>query len=308
MKKIIHLSDLHVLTKHYVELNICNDLILNGEEFVKNAPPGDTVIVITGDLSNCGAYYTEYIDNARGFVDGLKGKGYEVFVAPGNHDYSGYFGLNLSQDAATRFRNSFYGTRYDIFPKIDVVSSDGKKTAFIGLDSMEGYLFKAQGKFVGGWYACDMCVGLFGSKQLEILKTKLESDDRITSSDYRVMYFHHNPFYEEYGWNIADVNDLWDVIESTKTKIDALLFGHDHNFNGKNNGESVFDGYKSIPRCYDASSTTGHLVSKRSKTPVSQKRSMGLESKMPAKNPSHKKLPDVRYFDLSKSGVRLISL
>jgi len=311
MKKIVHFSDLHILDSHYKEYKICNKKIVNNKIFEEKAPPDDTIIVITGDLCNCGAYNeynVKYINNANNFVTDLRDKGYEVFVVPGNHDYSGHFGIFLSQDAATKFRKTFFGTRYDIFPKVDYIESDDKKIALIGLDSMEGYLFKAQGKYIGGWYSCNMCIGLFGEKQLNILKDRFIKDNELKNSDYKVLYFHHNPFYEEYGWNIDDINDLWNVIKSTETKIDLMLFGHDHKFHAEGDVESEYNGYKSIPFCYDASSTTGHIINDRSRINLDALDTLKKESQEPDKNASRVKIPRIRCIDIKNQKLNLIAV
>ena len=66
----------------------------------------------------------------------------------------------------------------------------------------------------------------------------------------------------------------------------VLLFGHDHNFSGKENGESVFDGYKSIPRCYDG--LTILLVERHTKMCF-----IGRDNKR----------PDTLFIDRKKSGI-----
>jgi len=72
---IAHLSDLHFGMPEYVE-----ELGDNVLKKIKEIRP--ELIVITGDITNCG--YLEDYEKAKKFIDLLEGK--RKLIVPGNHD------------------------------------------------------------------------------------------------------------------------------------------------------------------------------------------------------------------------------
>ena len=124
MKKIIHLSDLHI---GHEECGERFRTIIDNITFLKQ-PAKNYIIVITGDIVD-NANHNEQTDEAVAAISQLEKNGYRVLVVPGNHDYgNGALGDN-------RFVNVFkvrYFKNRDIgYPKLDIIS----KIAFIGLDS-----------------------------------------------------------------------------------------------------------------------------------------------------------------------------
>lgn len=82
MKKIIHLSDLHIGHK---------DCYAKAKQIVHNIiermqPSSDYVIVFTGDFAN-NAYHQDQHHLAAQLVTQLKESSFEVLMIPGNHDY-----------------------------------------------------------------------------------------------------------------------------------------------------------------------------------------------------------------------------
>ena len=82
MKKIIHLSDLHI---GYGDLGDRFGCVTNNIIFGKQ-PANQYVIVITGDIVESAFARTGY-DEPEAHIERLRTAGYTVLVAPGNHDY-----------------------------------------------------------------------------------------------------------------------------------------------------------------------------------------------------------------------------
>lgn len=232
MKKIIHLSDIHVGYKDFDQRfqSIIQALIRK-----MGSAAGDCVIVITGDVVD-NANDTESFQKVSGGLDELRGAGFlHILIVPGNHDCgSGDWGDRTLMKA---FQRAFYG-REIIFPKKDII--DG--IAFIGLDSMAAELH---------WYDRIWAEGELGTAQLKRLAAMLEEDD-VRACRKRVIYLHHHPFRWRPVHQLKDAGKLKRVLTSAMDKqisIDALLFGHNHQGNAHN-------GKWGIARCYDAGTAT----------------------------------------------------
>lgn len=229
MKKIIHLSDLHIGHK---------DCEKKFEIIISNItrrmqPAKDFVVVITGDLAdNANKPYQR--EKAALAVEKLKAQGYHVLVVPGNHDYGTGTVGNIKN--VELFKERFFGSHEIQYPKLDII--DG--VAFIGLDSTAGELH---------WHDRIFAQGELGKEQLDRLRSVLESES--VSGLKKVVYLHHHPFDYKIGRQLKDSDDLREVIEN---KIDALLFGHYHR--SKTGAAKVFHGTWGISRCYNAGTAT----------------------------------------------------
>jgi 3',5'-cyclic AMP phosphodiesterase CpdA len=234
MKKIIHISDLHVGYKDFRERFkiIADNLILE-----KGDKADQYVIVITGDLVD--RPHTKKRDNykdVKDILDYLKQSGFKhILVVPGNHDYGS--GSKGNKKFVPLFKEIFFNGEAE-YPKLDIIGD----IAFIGLDSMAEELH---------WYDNLWSQGELGKKQLKRLKILLE-EEKTRSCKKRVIYLHHHPF----GWRplheLKDSRKLKVVLTQARKKdisIDAILFGHNHQ--GK-----AHNGRWGIERCYDAGTTT----------------------------------------------------
>ncbi len=229
MKKIIHLSDLHI--GH----DDCTDnfrLII--EKITESKQPAeDYIIVITGDIVDNANHYA-FTDEAVSLIGQVERSGYRVLVVPGNHDYgTGVIGNPKFQGI---FRKKYFRTRRIRFPKLDIIDD----IAFIGLDSMADELH---------WLDRFFSEGELGQTQLRRLKRILNRPE-ITDLK-KVVYLHHHPFDYKAGMQLKDSHDLKKIIEN---RIDMLLFGHYHadaGAAGKNN-----NGTWGIIRCYNGGSST----------------------------------------------------
>lgn len=259
MRKIIHLSDIHCSERralkfeHLVERICCN------------FRPEECVVCITGDLVD-DAYREDAFEAPLGQVQKLRGRGYEVLVVPGNHDYGG--GSKFSRDVqrqVVRFKKMFFSHQRhikdpcssDFYPNIDIIGGDGEEIAFLGLDSNEGEL--------GIWYRRYGADGRFGKRQLSRLKNILYNDEDVLSCRYRVIYFHHHAYscvlpevIEEFH-ELHDRKDLGRLIlqyheDHPGLRIDALLYGHEHYFKKED------PGLWGVQRCYDAGTSTGKIT------------------------------------------------
>ena len=84
MKRIIHMSDLHVGYRDFDERfgAICDNLIAQ-----RGDQASDCVIVITGDLVD-DANDSDSYPKVKRWLEHLRGAGFgHILVVPGNHDY-----------------------------------------------------------------------------------------------------------------------------------------------------------------------------------------------------------------------------
>jgi 3',5'-cyclic AMP phosphodiesterase CpdA len=233
MKKIIHLSDLHI---GYSDMEERFQVIIKNIVFSKQ-PASNYVIVITGDLVERAT--SPNYEGAKMCVDKLKEEGYTVLPVPGNHDYSNL--LFAVKKNVGRFKETYFDEPKQPYPKLDIIGETGEKIAFIGLDSMAEELHWYDSMWANGE------VGAGKGEQLERLEKMLKSDS-VTSCKYKVVYLHHHPFEPLHAKHkLKDAEEFCNTLKNHK--IDALLFGHNHY--GKK-----WNGCLGIPRCYDGGSST----------------------------------------------------
>ena len=225
MKKIIHLSDLHV---GYQVCGAKFARIVTNIIFTKE-PAVNYVVVVTGDLVETALQEQNYAE-VKASLDRLTNAGFTVLVAPGNHDYgTGWLG---SPAYVTAFKQTFFGTTTVEYPKLDIIEG----VAFIGLDSMAEEV---------NWYDMLFAQGELGRAQLKRLTALLKRED-VSQCEKRVVYLHHHPFSPQPLHELKDSERLRQAIQN---KVDVLLFGHNHE--GK-----TWNGKWGIPRCYDGGSST----------------------------------------------------
>jgi len=232
MKKIIHLSDLHV---GYQECGRRYQKIVD-QLISKFSDKADKfVIVITGDLVDNAHIQEDYVLVKEGF-NALKQVGFkDILVIPGNHDYG--TGSKGDKKFVKIFQEHFFNDT-NSYPRKVIIEN----CAFIGLDSIAEELH---------WYDALWSEGELGDEQLGRLSALLEGDD-VRACMGRVIYFHHHPFDARPLHELKDSKKLKKVLEDIRGKnisIDALLYGHNHA------GES-HNGHWGISRCYDGGSAT----------------------------------------------------
>jgi predicted MPP superfamily phosphohydrolase len=229
MKKIIHLSDLHV---GHEECGVKFRAIIDNITFLKQ-PAKNYIVLITGDIVD-NATQSEQIDEAVEAIEQLEERGYKVLVVPGNHDYG--TGVRGDKKYVDVFKERYFKSREISYPKLDIIG----KIAFIGLDSTAEEMH---------WNDRFFSEGEVGKEQLTRLKKILKKPE--VTSRKKVVYLHHHPFDFKLGMQLKDNNELKKIIEN---KIDALLFGHYH-ANPVSAGK-IFHGAWGIARCYNAGSST----------------------------------------------------
>jgi|LGVC01.1.fsa_nt_gb 3',5'-cyclic AMP phosphodiesterase CpdA len=236
MKRIIHMSDLHV---GHEDLGDRFRAIIRNLKSEKEDKPEEYVILITGDLVDT-ANQVRY-DEVKTGLDSLKDFGFKhILLVPGNHDYGS--GSKAEKKFVRLFKQTFFDKQIQ-YPKLDIIGDRDGDIAFIALDSMAEELH---------WYDELFGDGELGERQLQDLKLLLHRDD-VRSCRFRVIYLHHHPFDAFPLYQLKDSEELKGVLKDTiKTEIsiDALLYGHNHL--GK-----VHNGHWGIPRCYDAGTATG---------------------------------------------------
>jgi predicted MPP superfamily phosphohydrolase len=229
MKKIIHLSDLHI---GHEDCGTRFRAIVDNITFLKQ-PAKNYIVLITGDIVD-NANHSEYIAEAVDAIGQLEERGYKVLVVPGNHDYgTGAMGNKKFVDL---FKEKYFKSREISYPKLDIIG----KIAFIGLDSTAEELH---------WNDRFFSEGELGKEQLKRLK-KMLKEPKVASRK-KVVYLHHHPFDFKLGMQLKDNKELRKIIEN---KIDMLLFGHYH-LNPASAGK-IFHGAWGITRCYNAGSST----------------------------------------------------
>ena len=229
MKKIIHLSDLHI---GHEECGPNFRAIIDNIAFLKQ-PAGNYIVLITGDIVD-DATKSEQVDEAVNAIEQFEDRGYKVLVVPGNHDYgTGVLGDKKFVDL---FKERYFKSRKISYPKLDIIN----KIAFIGLDSTAEELH---------WHDRFFSEGELGKGQLKRLK-KMLNEPKVASRK-KVVYLHHHPFDFKLGMQLKNSNDLKKIIEN---KIDMLLFGHYHA--DPASAGKIFHGAWGIKRCYNAGSST----------------------------------------------------
>ncbi|MBI5678443.1 MAG: metallophosphoesterase, partial [Planctomycetes bacterium] len=223
MKKIIHLTDLHI-GFNGLETRL-NDIVNNICK--RETPAGDYVIVITGDLvedaTQSGSYY-----KVTPYLDRLKAKGFTVLVIPGNHDYG--TGTSGKIEYVSKFKKCFFGDSYEntnpFYPILGQPPEFGLigNIAFIGLDSMEAAV-NTKNELEATRFAAE---GKLGDAQLERLAKMLKTNDKVKNAVYTVVYLHHHPIYWLPGMLLVDADKLKSTLLDSNHKIDAFLFGHKH--------------------------------------------------------------------------------
>lgn len=233
MKKIIHLSDIHIGHEGMYERFRA---VINHLAMIKQ-PAGNYVVLVTGDIVDEASDQT--YDMAKECLDKLTGHGYRVLIVPGNHDYGS--GNCADKKWVKEFKKCFFGNGNIGYPKLDIIDD----MAFIGLDSMAKEL---------GTVDRLLANGELGTVQLKKLDNILNSKKR-KDCQKTVIYLHHHPMDPIPFHELKDAKKLAAVLRKYVTKdnekkgIDAVLFGHLH-LGKKSNG------WCDIQRVYDAGATT----------------------------------------------------
>jgi 3',5'-cyclic AMP phosphodiesterase CpdA len=232
MRKIIHLSDIHI---GYKGMSTIFDGMIDRLIYLYQ-PADEYVIVITGDLVN-NVTRQGQLSKAKAQIKRIREAGFNLLIAPGNHDYG--TGSNATARGMKKYKKTIYGSSNKPFPIFTPLGN----IAFIGIDSMEGEIIKNQGALANGE---------IGKRQLAGLEERLSSQP-VKNSKYTVIYLHHHPI-DMGGLIKRRIHGLDDAKKLKKilaaNKIDALLFGHNHD--GK-----PWNGSWGIKRVYDAGSSTG---------------------------------------------------
>ncbi len=229
MKKIIHLSDLHV---GHEDCGVKFRLIIDNIAFLKQ-PANNYIVLITGDIVD-NANHGGQIDEAVEAIKQFEELGYRILVIPGNHDYG--TGIKGDEKFVDLFKERYYKFRGISYPKLDIID----EIAFIGLDSTAEELH---------WLDRFLSQGELGKEQLNRLKEMLNGPE--VAGLKKVVYLHHHPFDFKPGMHLKDHSDLKKIIEN---KIDMLLFGHYHV--DPTSAGKIYHGAWGINRCYNAGSST----------------------------------------------------
>lgn len=207
--KIIHLSDLHIgKSDNMDKCNRIADWILDNHETHQSE-----LVIISGDLVDDGQSWQ--FEQARDFITRLRGKGFTVLVAPGNHDY-GPDGYRESKTSQQDFCKLITGIKE--YPAVYLIEGQ----AIILLDSMAEEI-----KNVDIWGA----QGFLGKTQLQKLDRILDELAENSAVENIVLTMHHHPFDYLFYHGLRDDADLKGVIarrRDSPPRVNVLLFGHKH--------------------------------------------------------------------------------
>ena len=226
MKKIIHLTDLHL---GFTGLDTrFSDLVTR---LIYHKQPADQyVVVITGDIVENAGSKDSYA-RASVHLDRIRQAGFSLLLVPGNHDYGP--GSVGNSKYIEMFKLCFFDDVTIRYPKLDIIGN----IAFIGLDSMAEEVH---------WYDRLFAEGELGGPQLKRLNKMLKSR-KVTQCVYTVVYLHHHPLNPLPFHQLKDSEALRETLHGYR--IDALLFGHNHN-------GLVWNGGWGIRRVYDGGTST----------------------------------------------------
>lgn len=225
--KVIHLSDTHIGRDDNERRtqSLLADIATLGA-------PSDHVVVHTGDLINAG--HPDEMRVGRAVLDALAAQGWQILLAPGNHDYGD--ALHIDPNWASAFRREFasylFGSQASQFPVLTLTD----ECAFIGMDSNEAEM---------GFWERWMAEGYLGAAQIQRLSTMLDQPE--VRARTVVLYLHHHPFFDApvvradvgdhgylghlFGWNtrrFRRLKDAYSLMQCARDRVDVLLFGHQH--------------------------------------------------------------------------------
>lgn len=223
MATFIHLSDLHIHTRHRHENENCKKLV----KYIRDTyahiqdPP---IVLITGDVVHGDITrdeFDEQYSNAEEILRPLVDD-FTVFIVPGNHDYAKN-GLEFNPPSYEFFNeyilekllgitgagNASPGGHH-VYPLTHTVGT----VVFVGLDSAIGN-YDDMFQFARG---------ALGKAQRDQLKVILKSC--YDNGQQVVVYFHHHPFIRhDLTMQMDDADKVMGIMENM---VDVLCFGHKH--------------------------------------------------------------------------------
>jgi len=229
MKHIIHISDTHL--NDNVSFQKFEAVLRDIVDHPAHSPHSH-MIIHTGDLLD--SHHARCIEQAGQLLEMLSAKGYRLLLAPGNHDYGGFWSVsrNLAKSFRRRFKRYIYSGQNEEFPVVTTMND----VLLIGLDSNLARL-----KYPRQFFA----QGRLGKEQLAKLSTTLT--ERHPHVKRVVVYLHHNPFWFDHGVSktlhdghvlfntltrltnrFRRLDDSASLMTTLMDRADILLFGHQH--------------------------------------------------------------------------------
>ncbi|SHI95153.1 3',5'-cyclic AMP phosphodiesterase CpdA [Desulfatibacillum alkenivorans DSM 16219] len=221
MKKMLHISDLHIghKTSKWTNRARCNSL---ADWMVMHFDEGDDyVVIITGDLVDSAHKLDKHgvpihYGKVEPILEKLRDHFHKVLVVPGNHDYR-----SKTPDGETYPS----GRLHALFQKSFMEGRDGPLwveacvdgMTFIGVNSMQARLDVLEG---------GAAEGEIGTGQLENLKAEL--DAAADRNEKVAVYLHHHPMGPDgTPLELRDAKEFKECIRAYNN-VQAVLFGHNH--------------------------------------------------------------------------------
>ena len=241
MRKIVHITDLHIGTQD-CRANIVNVV----GRIIAQLAPDDHVVVVTGDIVDDETKGT-LPDAWNTVLKPLPDAGFPLLNVPGNHDFGG--GAAVYPKAVTAFYNTVGPS--DI-PVIKVTALDG--LTFIGMDSQIERLHwigqpeQETSVYTEKMVKADGLQGWIGPKQRAAIADAVAAAQ--ARSDKIVVYLHHDPLCQRVSMGLGNYHQLRPLIMDKTT---MLLCGHSHEFMDR-------CGEWGIPHFYNGGSSGGKGV------------------------------------------------
>lgn len=217
IKKIIHISDLHIGKTNDYELQKFAQIVTSIRDKYKNEADS-TIILITGDLVNDGSSCQYHAITSE--LQKLRQDNFKVWPIPGNHDY-GKMGIFPRKSSKMQFYNNIvrnFNFGNFKFMKYPQEFSPDDNIVFFGLNSMNVKIRWVQ--------AARGCLGI---RQILRLYFKLKAAKKRNPNIITIIFLHHHPIkllgFEEMWMRLVGG---WLLMRAIKGKVDVLLFGHDH--------------------------------------------------------------------------------
>lgn len=240
MKKIIHITDLHIgvaaCTKAVADVVV---------RIIAHCTPQTHLVVITGDLVDNAKKTNALKDAWNNTLAPLRNSGFTVVTVPGNHDFGG--GAAVYPKLAGAF--------YDIVgpkPIVDLQVVQDEGITFIGIDSQYERMHWTFGlpEEDGSIYSeklveSDGLVGWVSKAQRDALPGVIAA--ARGRGDKIVLHLHHDPLSERISMTLGNRQMLEPLVSG---KIDGLLCGHTHKWD-------THCGEWGIPHFYNGGSTGG---------------------------------------------------
>lgn len=236
MKKIVHITDLHIGAGE------CRNRMLSVVASIQaSCPPADHVIVLTGDIVDAEDHAV--LDDAWNTVLRPLRDAYDFLTVPGNHDCgTGWWAKPAAvADLDSILGPSAYpGIRVDAIAGMTFIGIDSNRERMHWINLPEGNPADHRPDLIDS----DALMGWVGEDQRDALTAAIEA----ANGGPVTVYMHHDPLYHGMAMALGNWHMVKPLIDQNRVMV--FLCGHSH-CSGNHNGE--WD----IPHFYNGGTTGG---------------------------------------------------